>query len=454
MEAKNDDYDLFVIGAGSGGVRAARIAAGHGAKVGIAEGRDMGGTCVNRGCVPKKLLVYSAKMRREFDDAKAYGWNFFGVLRFKWQDLIRNKDREIKRLNGIYDSLLDNSRVDIYRGYAKFSDPHTVEVDGKKIKAKRILIATGGKPRFPDIPGKEHMISSDEAFHMPALPKKIVLIGGGYISVEFACIFRAMGSEVTVINRGGSLLRTFDEDLQTHLAEEMEKQGIKIIFNCEPTKVEKSGSALRVHTNQGDVLSCDTVMAAIGRDANTQDLNLEAAGIDAEPDGRIKTNKDSETNVPHIYAVGDIANDHNLTPVALEEGHTLADRLFGGMPNRYTDYTNIPTAVFSQPPIGTVGMTEQQAREQKIDYEIYKTAFRPMKNTLSGRDERTYMKLIVERGSRKVLGAHMLGDDAPEIIQMTAIVLKMGGTKDDFDRTIGVHPTAAEEFVTMRDPAP
>lgn len=447
-------YDFFVIGGGSGGVRAARIAAKHGAKVGLAEGWDMGGTCVNRGCVPKKLFVYSSKMRREFADAGAYGWKVIGWLRFQWQTLIRNKDREIKRLNGIYTSLLDSAGVDCHKGFARFIDPHTIEVNGQKIQAGKFLIATGGKPRLPKISGKEHIITSDDAFHLPRLPRKIIIIGGGYIAAEFAGIFRGMGSRVTLINRGPSILGNFDEYMRENLAAEMQKQGIELVFNCAPLKVEKSGSGFIVHTNQGAALTCDTVMAAIGRIPNTDALNLPAAGVVAEPDGKLKTNKDNQTNVAHIYALGDVANDHNLTPVAIEEGHALADRLFGGKPNRYVEYDNIPTAVFSQPPIGTVGMTEAEARAQNIDYIIYQSSFRPMKNTMSGRDERTYMKLIVDRQNNRVLGAHMLGEDAPEIIQMAGIVLKMGGTKDDFDRTVGIHPTAAEEFVTMREPKP
>jgi len=448
----DEKYDLFVIGAGSGGVRAARIAAGYGAKVGIAEGRDMGGTCVNRGCVPKKLLVYSSKMPREFEDAKAFGWTQSGAVHFQWPDLIRNKDREIARLNKIYDDLLGKAGVTVIRGYARFTSAQEIEIEGQKIKADKFLIAVGGHQHKPDIPGSEHMITSDEAFHLPALPENIVIIGGGYIAVEFAGIFKGMGSHVTLINRGKSLLRPFDEYLRENLAAEMGKQGMSLHYNCEPVKIEKKSDGFHLHTSQNTVLVCDAVMAATGRTPNTETLGLQAAGIVTGSAGKIKTDKENRTNIAHIYALGDVANDHNLTPVAIEEGHALADRLFGGKPDRYIDYDTIPTAIFSRPPIGTVGMSEAQARETGATLEIYESAFRPMKNTMSGRDEKSYLKLIVDKNSRRVLGAHMLGEDAPEIIQAIGIVLKMKGTKEDFDRTIGIHPTAAEEFVTMRTP--
>ncbi len=454
MSKKDTDtknhYDFFVIGAGSGGVRAARMAAGHGARVGIAESWDMGGTCVNRGCVPKKLLVYSAKFKKAFEDAVAYGWRFWGWHRFRWPDLIRNKDKEIRRLNGIYNSLLDESGVTIHRGYAAFKDPHTLEIDGQTVTADKILIATGGKPRRPDIPGAAHMITSDDVFHLPHLPKKIVIFGGGYIAVEFAGIFKGLGCDVTLINRSKTILRGFDPDLQLALAEEMKRQGIKVVLNCEPERIEKRGGTLLVHTNHGETLAADTALAAIGRVPHTADLNLEAAGVETGRDGRIVTNEASQTSAPHIFAVGDVTNDHNLTPVALAEGHALADRLFGNMPDRKVSYDNIPTAVFSQPAIGTVGLTEDQVEERGIDYQVYKTAFRSLKDTMTGGEEHIRMKMIVERKTDRVLGIHLMGDDAPELIQLAGVVLNAGGTKADFDRTIGVHPTAAEELVTMR----
>lgn len=450
----DQQYDLFVIGAGSGGVRAARMAAGHGAKVGIAEGWDTGGTCVNRGCVPKKLFFYSSHMHQEFDDASAYGWKFTGWRRFDWKTLVENKDRYIERLNGIYESLLDDSGVTQYKGYAKFTGPHTVEVNGQEITADRILIATGGRPRMPDIPGAEHLISSDEFFHMPKLPKKAVVIGGGYIAVELACALRGWGCDVTVINRSDRLLTAFDRDISAQLKQEMEKQGIKIILGCEPAKVEKNGNMLHLHTNQGTILEGQTILAAIGRTPHSQDLDLDKAGVKTDGNGRIITNKDNETNIPHIYAVGDVTNAHNLTPVATAEGHALADRLYGGKPGRYVEYDHIPTAVFSHPPISTVGMTEEDARTKNIDYQIFKTSFRQLKFTLPNRDEQTFMKLIVDRKTDKLLGVHIMGLNADEMMQVMGTVLKMGGTKADLDRTIGIHPTAAEELVTMRNPAP
>ena len=448
------DYEYFVIGAGSGGVRSARIAASHGAKVGIAEGWDFGGTCVNRGCVPKKLLVYGSKFSKEFKDASGYGWKFLGFRWFKWRDLIRNKDKEINRLTGIYNSLLADSGVDVHKGYAKFIDDHTVEINGQQITADRILIATGGRPRVPNIPGKEHLKTSDDVFHLPSQPKNVTIIGGGYIAVEFACILQGLGSNVTLINRSDCILRGFDKDLQEHLLNEMKAKGIKFKLGCTPEKVTKRGRKTVIHTNQGETIESDEAIVAIGRDPMTDNLGLENTNVQIDKGGKIPTNKDNETSVAHIYAVGDIANDYNLTPVAIEEGHCLADRLFGNMPQRYISYDFIPTAVFSDPPIGTCGMTEEDLIAAGKEYKVYKTSFRPMKHTLSGRQERTFMKLLVCGESEKVLGVHMIGDDAPEIIQMAGIVLKMGGTKADFDATVGVHPTAAEEFVTMRTAEP
>jgi glutathione reductase (NADPH) len=452
--AKIKHYDFFVIGAGSAGVRASRIAAGHGAKVGIAEGRDLGGTCVNRGCVPKKLMVYSSQFSKAFQDASAFGWKTFGLRWFDWRRLTHNINAELRRLNGIYKNLLNNASVEIHNGYASFKDAHTLIINNETITADNILIATGGKPRVPEIEGKEHLLTSDDVFEMSRLPKKVVVIGGGYIAVEFACILKNMGCDVTLMNRSEGILRGFDEDMRQWLLEEMTNKGIHMHFNCAPERVGKKGGKTIIYTNKGTEITCDAAIAAIGRDTNIDALKLENAGVITTASGKFETDKNNRTNVPHIFALGDISNNDNLTPVAIEEGHALADRLFANMADRYVDYENIPTAVFSDPPIGTVGMTEQEVRDAGIEYTLYKASFRPMKNTLSGRQEKTYMKLIVCEKTEKLLGVHMLGDDAPEIIQMVGVILKMNGTKSDLDRTIGVHPTAAEEFVTMRTASP
>lgn len=450
-KGKTYDYDFFVIGGGSGGVRAARIAAAHGARVGLAEARHLGGTCVNVGCVPKKLLNYAADFGQAFEDAKAYGWKP-GRLGFEWRKLVSNKDKEIKRLNGIYTTLLENAGVKIHDGFACFVDDHTVEINGQKITADKFLIATGGRPRHAAIPGGSLMITSDEAFHLASLPPKIVIVGGGYIAVEFAHIFHGLGREVTIVHRGDRILRDFEPDLADALAEEMRKQGIRLCLNCDVNEVKRHGKAFSVITTDGQKIHAGLVLAAIGRDANTSGLQLAKAGVQCQKDGKIDVDKNNTTNVGHIYAIGDIANTHNLTPVAIAEGHTLADRLFGNMPDRYVEYDCIPTAIFSQPPIATTGLSEAEARQQGYNVEIFKTSFRPLKHTLTGRDEKTFMKLVVDQQSNRVLGCHMMGADAPEIMQGFAVAIKAGATKADFDRTIGIHPTAAEELVTMRTP--
>jgi len=448
---KIEEYDFFVIGAGSGGVRAARIAASHGAKVGIAEDTHMGGTCVNVGCIPKKLFAYAADFSSHFEDATAYGWSV-GNTKFNWDILKANKDKEIKRLNGIYDNLLKNVGVDVLSGTASFIDENTVDIDGTKIKAKKILVATGGKPRKPSIPGGEHAITSDDAFFMKEFPKEVVIMGGGYIAVEFAHILHGMGANVTLMYRGDLFLRGFDNDIREALAYEMKKQGVNLLFNTDIQEIKKQGSSFEVNTNDGQKIPADMILAAIGREPNTYKLNLGAVGLSVEKNGQIKVNSDYQTNKSNIYAVGDVCNKHNLTPVATAEGHVLADRLFNKAKNRNVNYNNIATAIFSQPPIGTVGLTEEEADAKGYDTDIYISSFAPLKHTITGRDEKTLMKLIVDKKTDIVIGCHMMGADAPEIIQGISIAMNAGATKADFDSTIGIHPTSAEEFVTMRTP--
>ncbi len=445
---KPDHFDFFVIGGGSGGVRAARIAAGHGAKVGIAESGNFGGTCVNVGCVPKKLLAYAADFPAHFDDARGFGWRS-GRLSLDWRKLITNKDTEIKRLNGIYEKILNDSGATIIKGRARFIDSRTLDIDGRRVTADKILIATGGVPALPEVPGKEHVKPSDAMFFLPKRPKHVVIIGGGYIGVEFAHIFAGVGAKVTILHRGDRLLKDFDTDIGVTLELEMRKQkNIDLRLNTGLARVDKKYTHYIVQTASGDRIKCDLVLGATGRVPNLAALN---APVELTPQGRIKTTPDFQTSIPHIFAVGDVANNHNLTPVALAEGQVLADRLFGNK-HRAVDYEFIPTAVFSNPPVATVGYSEHAARAKGIDIEIYRTNFRPMKHTLSGRDERTMMKLVVDKKSGRVIGAHMVGTDAPEIMQGIAIAMNAGATKAVFDRTIGIHPTAAEEFVTMRTP--
>lgn len=447
-----EKYDLFVIGAGSGGVRAARIAARHGAKVGIAESGPFGGTCVNAGCVPKKLMVYASEFSRHFEDARNYGWST-GKAQFDWKTLIANKDSEIQRLNSIYETLLKNNNVDIFKGHARFIDAHTVEIGGQRIQAEKFLIATGGRPKLPQVPGKEHIKTSDDMFHLPALPRHIVITGGGYIGAEFAGIFSGLGVRVTLLHRGEKLLGGFDGDIRASVGEEMAKSPHTALrFKTEITKVNRQGAGYIVHTTAGDKIECDLVLAAIGRVPLTENLGLENTGVKCETDGRVRVNNDHQTDEPHIYAVGDVCNQHNLTPVAIGEGHALADRLMGHMLNRTVDYEFIASAVFSHPPAATVGLSEENARDMGLDVAIYRTKFRPMKHTITGRDEKTMMKLVVDKKTDLVLGFHMVGESAPEIIQLAATLLKKNVTKKELDETIGVHPTAAEEFVTMREP--
>ncbi len=447
------DYDLFVIGAGSGGVRGARMAAATGARVGIAEEFRYGGTCVIRGCIPKKLLVYASHFHEDFEDAAGFGWQV-PPASFDWAGLIANKDQEIARLEGVYRKLLEGVGVEMHDGRAVLADPHTVEVNGKRFTAETVLVATGGHPLIPDHPGIEHAITSTEAFHRAELPRRVAVAGGGYIAVEFAGIFNGLGSEVTQIYRGPRVLRGFDEDVRATVDTEMAKKGVAFKYNTVIDRVSKrDDGALDVALADGSSLEVDCLMLAIGRRPNTVGLGLEEAGVELDGKGAVVVDAHSRTSVENIYAVGDVTDRVNLTPVALAEAMAFVDTVYKGRP-RAMDHRNIASAVFSQPPVATVGLTEEEARGAGHEVEIYRSTFRALKHTLSGRDERSMMKLIVDAGSRKVLGAHMVGNDSAEIIQGIAIAVKMGATKEDFDATVGIHPTAAEEFVTMREPVP
>ena len=445
------DFDLFVIGAGSGGVRAARIAAGHGARVGICESSRVGGTCVIRGCVPKKLLSYAAHFHEEFEDAAGYGWEV-GESRFNWSRLIANKDREIDRLNNVYLGLLENSGVKLFPHHGKMISPHEVEVGDETISADKILIATGGRPWVPEIPGAELGITSDEAFHLEALPKSVVVVGGGFIACEFAGIFNGLGSKVVQIYRGEQILRGFDHDVQDTLAAEMKKNGIGIRLKTNVTELIRGADGLiTLKLDDGSELQADTVMFATGRVPNVRGLGLRDADVHASPGGMIPVNEFSQTNLPNVFAVGDVTNRVNLTPVALMEGHAFADTEFGGNP-RPVNHGFVPSAVFSHPPVATVGFSEKEAAVHYGELDVYKSVFTPMKHTLSGRQEKTMMKLLVQASTDKVVGLHVVGMDAPEIVQGFAVAIKSGLTKQQFDLTIGIHPTAAEELVTMRVP--
>ncbi len=443
------DFDLLTIGAGSGGVRAARMAGATGARVAVAEASDLGGTCVNLGCVPKKLLMYASAYRDAFDDAAGFGWTV-GPRTFDWETLIKRKNAEISRLNGIYARLLDNAGVQLIRGFARVVDPHTVEVDNKRYTARNILVATGSRPRVPKIPGHQHIITSDEAFHLPKLPRRIVIAGGGYIGVEFAGIFEGMGAEVSLVHRRDKLLRGFDDDLRTRLGKSLLARGINLELETQIESVEAVEGGLRAQLSTGRALHVDAVMCAVGRLPNTDRLGLAEVGVELSPRGAVVVDDFFRSSVSSILAIGDVIDRVALTPVAIEEGMAVVSTLFHQQPQKI-DYTNIPTAVFSQPPLATVGLTELDAGKQAPDgLDVYTSEFRPMRNTLSGREQRTFMKLIVCRRSQRVLGVHMLGPDGPEIIQALAICLKMGATKAQFDATIGLHPSTAEEFVTMR----
>jgi glutathione reductase (NADPH) len=447
------DVDLFVIGGGSGGVRAARIAAGYGARVMIAEEYRMGGTCVIRGCVPKKILVMGSHVHQEIEDAAGFGWTIPEAT-FDWPTLIANKDKEIDRLEAAYTANVEKSGARIVKTRAVFEDAHTIRLGtGETVRAKTVLIATGGAPNHGHaIPGIEHVISSNEAFHLAALPRRILIQGGGYIALEFAGIFAGLGSDVTVVYRGDNILRGFDEDVREHLRGEMEKAGITILTGCTVTKVDKHGRDFTSHLSSGSSIASDQVMFAIGRHPNVRGLGLEKAGVAINPhNGGINVDGFSQTSAPNIYAIGDVTHRVNLTPVAIREGHAFADTQFGKR-SVEVDHADIPTAVFSQPEVGTVGLTEAQARAQFSHVDIYKASFRPMKATMSGRDTRMLMKLVVDGTSDRVVGCHIVGGGAAEMVQVVAIAVRMKATKADFDATMALHPTAAEELVTMRTP--
>ena len=445
------DHDLFVIGAGSGGVRAARMAAGLGKSVAIAEDRYFGGTCVNVGCVPKKLYVYASQFSESFSAAQGFGWSATAST-FDWSILVANKDKEIQRLQGIYDRLLQDSGVNVINGRAHIIDAHTVQVGDNQYTAARILVATGGWPFVPNVVGKEYIITSNEIFNLKVLPERIVIVGGGYIAVEFAGILNGLGVEVNIFERGDKVLRGFDEDIRDFLIQEMMLKGIKFHFNTSVDRIELHGNNFVVYTEDGLAVETDLVMYATGRMPNSKGIGLDKLGIIVDEVGAIEVNDEYQTNVPSIYALGDVTNRVNLTPVATAEGMALVNKLYANKTGK-VDYDNIPTAVFSQPNIGTVGLAEAEARKRyPDDIDIYKSVFKPMKNTLSGSMEKTMMKMIVVRSTDKVVGMHMVGQDSGEIIQGMAVAMRAGATKAIFDSTIGIHPTAAEEFVTMRKP--
>ncbi len=441
------DYDLFVVGAGSGGVRAANMAASQGVGVAIAEARNFGGTCVNLGCVPKKLLVYASQFKDEFEAAAGFGW-MVAEPSFNWSRLIANKNAEVERLHAVYQNRLQKSGVTILNGKAKLLDKHTVAVGDMLYSAERILMATGGWPFVPDIAGKQYIVTSNDMFFLDKLPERIVIVGGGYIAVEFASILNGLGVDTTLCHRGQKLLDGFDEDIRDFLADAMTKQGIHILFDTDVEAIQSKGNEFAVHLLDGHTMTTDLVMYAIGRIPNSAGLGLEELGIALDDKGAIIVNSEYQTNLPSVYALGDVTDRINLTPVAIAEAEMLVHSLYIQQP-RPLDYDNIPTAVFCQPNIACVGLTEAEARQKYPDIDIYKTDFKPIKNTLSGKNEKTMMKMIVSRGTDRVIGIHMIGADAPEIIQGMAVAIRAGATKAIFDSTIGIHPTAAEEFVGL-----
>ncbi|MEI6486054.1 MAG: glutathione-disulfide reductase [Sphingomonadales bacterium] len=442
------DFDLLVIGAGSGGVRASRIAAGHGARVAVAEEYRVGGTCVIRGCVPKKLLVYGAHFAEDLEDAKQFGWQIDGKA-FDWATLRDNVAGEVDRLNGLYQNTLDNNKVTTLLGHATITGPNTLDVAGTSYSAGTILIASGARPFVPDVPGAEHGITSNEVFHLPELPKRLVIAGAGYIGTEFAGVFHALGSDVTIINRSDTILRGWEPALADRLLQISMAKGINFKLNCRLERVEKTAAGLVLHFADGKSIETDVLVWALGRVPNTEGLGLETVGVALNAGGAIAVDSSNATNVPGIYAVGDVTDRVQLTPVAIREGHAFADSRFGGKPWT-VDYTAIPSAVFSNPPLGSVGMTEAQARNAYGSVRVYTSDFRPMKNVLAGRNERALYKLIVDDASDTVVGAHMIGPDAPEILQAVAIAVKARLTKAQFDSTMALHPTMSEELVLMR----
>jgi glutathione reductase (NADPH) len=446
------DYDLITIGAGSGGVRASRLAGRFGARVAVVEELRVGGTCVLRGCVPKKLLVYGSHFREEVADMAGYGWSVEGVSH-DWGAMIAAKDKELDRLHGIYMNLLNGAGNTVLDGRGVVVDPHTVEVEGKRYTSERILIATGGWPSLPDVPGIEHAITSNEALDLPQRPERVAIVGSGFIAVEFAGIFNSFGSETHLIYRADKVLRGFDEDMRIALTGELKKKGLHQHPETLPTRIEKGADCYLVHLSDGEVLEVDAVMYATGRRPNTKGIGLESVGVELADNGAVKVDEWSRSSVLSIWAIGDVTDRIQLTPVALAEGQAFAETEFNNNPIR-PDHDDVPSAVFSQPPIGTVGLSEAAAAKKYGALDIYVSGFRPMKYTMTENSERGLMKLVVDRASQRVVGAHMLGVDAPEIIQGVAIAVRMGATKRDFDRTIGIHPTAAEEFVTMREKRP
>ena len=446
------DYDLFVIGAGSGGVRAARLSAMSGAKVAVAEEHRAGGTCVIRGCVPKKFMVYASEVKHQLEVAKGFGWDGCTDPTFNWKRFLEAKDVEIARLSGIYVRLLSNAGADFIHARAELRDAHTVELIGKNqtVTADKILVAVGGWPSMPDVPGIEHAISSNEAFHLPELPKSILVVGGGYIAVEFAGIFNGLGVDTTLVYRGPNILRGFDDDVRSHLADELEKRGIKIILASQHDRIEKTNEGLVSHLTDGITVHSDVVMFATGRAPKIEGLGLEAAGVKLNDKGAIAVDEYSRTNVENIYAIGDVTDRINLTPVAIREGAAFAETVFRNNPTVY-DHECVPSAVFSQPPVGVVGLSEAEARHRYKTVDIYKAVFRPMKETFYGGQHRTLMKLVVDADTQKIVGCHVAGDDGPEMIQLAAVAIKMGVTKQQWDSTTALHPTAAEELVTMRE---
>ena len=477
------DFDLFVIGAGSGGTRAARIAAGCGARVAVAEERFLGGTCVNVGCIPKKLFVYASHFAEDFEDAAGYGWRPSragaaaygggGAPVFDWPTLVANKDREIERLNGIYRGLIEGAGARLFDARATIAGPHAISVDASTVSARHILVATGGEPTLPDIPGIEHAIRSDDVFYLDRLPERLIVVGGGYIAVELAGVFAGLGVEVTQLYRGPLFLRGFDDDIRRALAEEMRKRGVDLRFDANVSAIERtaassngspaggriravlgeSGGAVRGGaTGDPETLEADLILYATGRHPNTAGLGLENAGVETAPNGAVLVDAWSRSNVEHIWAVGDVTDRINLTPVAIREGHCFAETVFNDNPVS-PDHEDVPTAVFSQPAIGTCGLTEAEAAARYREIDVYLSTFRPLKHTLSGRDQRSVMKLLVDAATDRVVGCHLLDPDAAEIVQGVGIAMKCGATKVQFDRTMAIHPTAAEEIVTMREPA-